>query len=165
MSSKQIYANHVRNFVFGVEDSLVSTVGLLSGIAYASVDKKTILLTGIILIFVEAFSMGVGSFLSETSTEEYLNHKTSGKTIKDAIIMFTSYLLSGFIPLSPYLIFNTKTAFWYSIVVSLGALFILGVVSAKLLKTKILKSASRMLLIGGIAIVAGVIVGRFVKYY
>ena len=55
-------ALYLRNFIFGVEDSLVSTVGLLSGVAVANVDQATIFLTGMVLIFVEAFSMGVGSF-------------------------------------------------------------------------------------------------------
>ena len=55
--------SYYRNFVFGVEDSLVSTVGLLSGISIAGVTNKTIIMTGVILIFVEAVSMGAGSFL------------------------------------------------------------------------------------------------------
>jgi len=52
-----------RNFVFGVEDSLVSTVWLLSGAAAVVVAQETVLPTDFVLIFVEEFSMGVGSFL------------------------------------------------------------------------------------------------------
>ena len=52
------YSLIVRNFTFGVEDSLVSTVALLAGIAIANVETKTIVLTGIVLIFVE----GAGNF-------------------------------------------------------------------------------------------------------
>ena len=57
-----------------MEDSLVSTVGLLSGVAVANVPMTTILLTGLILIFVEAISMAAGSFLSEYSAEGYASH-------------------------------------------------------------------------------------------
>jgi len=71
MKHKNTLAVYVRNFVFGVEDSLVSTVGLLSGIASAGASTATIFLTGTVLIFVEAFSMAVGSYLSEESVEEY----------------------------------------------------------------------------------------------
>ena len=60
----------VRNFIFGAEDSLVSTVGLLAGVASAGIPRKDIIISGVVLIFVEAFSMGVGSFLSERTTEE-----------------------------------------------------------------------------------------------
>ena len=61
------YSMIVRNFTFGVEDSLVSTVGLLAGIAFAGVNAGTVVLTGAVLIFVEGFSMAVGSLLSEQS--------------------------------------------------------------------------------------------------
>jgi VIT1/CCC1 family predicted Fe2+/Mn2+ transporter len=107
---------YLRNFIFGVDDSLVSTVGLLSGVASAGVPKSTVFLTGMVLIFVEAFSMATGSFLSEHSAEEL--ERRSGVTIAGAliasVIMFLSYFLSGFIPLFPYLIFEKAEAFWVS---------------------------------------------------
>ena len=62
---KDSFAHYFSSFIFGVEDSLVSTVGLLSGVAVAGVNRSGIFVTGVILIFVEAFSMGVGNFLSE----------------------------------------------------------------------------------------------------
>ena len=52
----------VRNFIFGVEDSLVSTLGFLAGIAVAGIATRELVTSGIVLILVEAFSMGVGSF-------------------------------------------------------------------------------------------------------
>src|SRR3989338_4103836 len=45
---------YIRNLIFGVEDSLVSTVDLLSGVAAAGVPRSVIFLTGVVLIFVEA---------------------------------------------------------------------------------------------------------------
>ena len=56
---------YLRNFIFGVEDSLVSTVGLLAGVAAGGVSSAVILTTGLVLIEVEGFSMGLGSFLTE----------------------------------------------------------------------------------------------------
>lgn len=157
----------IRNFVFGVEDSLVSTVGLLSGVAAAGVSKQTIFLTGLVLIFVEAFSMGIGSFLSEESVEEYENIKSTknGKTYFAASIMFISYFLSGFIPLFPYLIFTTTTAFIISVALSLLALFILGAISATVYHRNIFKKGIEMLLLGGLAIMAGIVVGFVAKDY
>ena len=40
---------YLRSFIFGVEDSLVSTVGLLSGVAIANASRDTILLTGTVV--------------------------------------------------------------------------------------------------------------------
>jgi VIT1/CCC1 family predicted Fe2+/Mn2+ transporter len=157
-------ASYFRNFIFGVEDSLVSTVGLLSGVAAAAVPTKTILLTGIILVFVEAFSMGVGSLLSEYSAQEY--SKESNKySIKAAGIMFASYFAAGFIPIFPYLIFPIKIAFWASIIFSLVALFTLGLISAKITKNNLLKTGARMLIIGGVAVILGVLVGQIINIF
>jgi VIT1/CCC1 family predicted Fe2+/Mn2+ transporter len=148
----------LRNFIFGVEDSLVSTVGLVSGVAIANLPKSTILLTGVVLIFVEAFSMAVGSFLTEHSVESYLQQTESSMKhpFWGGVVMFFSYFLSGFIPLAPYLFMSVETALIYSILFSLVALFILGVISARLANTSVLRDGLKMTLVGGIAIGIGV---------
>ena len=93
MFKKAPFVSYFRNFIFGVEDSLVSTVGLLSGVAIAGVAKETIFLTGIVLIFVEAFSMAAGSFLSESTAEEYESgsNKVERSSFISGAVMFFSY--------------------------------------------------------------------------
>ena len=81
---------YMRNLIFGAEDSLVSTVGLLSGIAIGGVPKSAIILTGIVLIFVEAFSMGVGSYLSEYSVE-------AARLLISCEIIENAIMIAGFI--------------------------------------------------------------------
>lgn len=158
---------YVRNFIFGVEDSLVSTAGLVSGIAAAGISRSTIVLTGVVLIFVEAFSMAVGSFLSEHSVEDY-THNTgvySRHSIVGGLIMFFSYFVSGFIPLFSYVFVGNEYSFSVSIIASLTALFLLGVISAKLFKTNIWHHGLEMLLIGGAAVGIGITVGRIVNNF
>ena len=156
---------YIRNFIFGAEDSLVSTVGLLSGIASAGISRADIIVSGVVLIFVEAFSMSVGSFLSERATEESesnFNQATSKSGVA-AVIMFISYLVCGLVPLFPYLFNANEQAFWHSNLASLIALFVLGLVSAKILKTNLWKNAIRMLVIGGVAIGLGAVVGMLIS--
>lgn len=157
-------AQRIRNFIFGVEDSLVSTVGVLSGVAIANVDRGTIFLTGIVLIFVEAFSMGVGSYLSESSGEAYVARKDGdlGASLIAAVIMFVAYFCSGFIPLSPYIFIAGGAAMPISIIASFTALFILGAWSGSVTRRNVLKGALRMLLIGGGAIALGIFAGKLV---
>lgn len=163
--SKNVLAEYLRSFIFGIEDSLASTVGLLSGIAIAGVAQETIIMTGAILILVEAFSMAVGDFLSEYSSESYLRQAevSPRRSFTAAIIMFFSYLLAGFIPLFPYFILAPESAIWLSIAFSLLALFSLGIVGAKISHTNVLKSGLRMFLIGGAAIFVGGTVGVFLS--
>lgn len=155
-------ATFLRNFIFGVEDSLVSTVGLVSGVAVAGVDKATIILTGLVLIVVEALSMGVGSLLAESSTQELVFRKRSSLRLPviGGAVMFLSYFVAGFIPLAPYAFFDVGRAFPLSIALSLGALFLLGYVSAVVFKGRPTRSALRMLILGGLAIAAGALIGN-----
>ncbi|MEK7662539.1 MAG: VIT1/CCC1 transporter family protein [Patescibacteria group bacterium] len=162
---KKVSNSSVRNFVFGVEDSLVSTVGLLSGVAAAGMEKSTILLTGVVLIFVEAFSMAVGSFLSDQSAEEYAARADLPimRSLRGALIMFVSYFVSGFIPLVPYIVMIGSQAFWYSIGLSLIALFILGAGGSYLSRVNPFKGGLQMAAIGGAAIGIGVAVGSIIS--
>lgn len=152
----------VRNFIFGVEDGLVSTVGFLSGVAAAGVSRPTLLLTGAVLIFVEAFSMGVGSFLSEHAVEEYAKHGEVSPRRSEwgAFVMFGSYLVAGFIPLAPYLFLLASSAFFVSVFLSLAALFLLGVFSGRLFHINATRKGFEMLFVGGVAIGIGIFVGK-----
>lgn len=152
--SRKLY---VRNFVFGVEDSLVSTVGMLSGVAVAGLPRSSVFISGLVLIFVEAFSMGVGSYLSEDSTED---GKYKSEVIRAALIMFISYFIAGFIPLTPYYVFDVQVALPLSIALSLVSLFILGLTDANLMKKNLIRSGIKMLVLGGLAIAVGITVGN-----
>jgi VIT1/CCC1 family predicted Fe2+/Mn2+ transporter len=165
MRKRETTAAYLRNFIFGLDDSLVSTVGLLAGITIADVEQKAILVTGAVLLFVEAFSMATGSFLSEHSAMDFLERREvpARRSIAASVVMFISYFGAGLIPLSPYVLFPVGTAFWLSITLSLIALFALGATGAAFSKTSAIKSGLRMFAIGGAAILVGVLVGRFTK--
>lgn len=161
MHQKHFAPTSIRNFIFGVEDSLVSTVGLLSGIAVAGVPQSTIVLTGLILIAVEGLSMAVGSFLSEDAAEEAQQHTTSDVIARQgAFVMFFSYIIAGFVPLLPYFFSASGLTLWYSIGLTFIGLVVLGITSSKLFNVPLFKSTSRILVLGGGAIVVGVLVGR-----
>ncbi|MCL4403828.1 VIT1/CCC1 transporter family protein [Patescibacteria group bacterium] len=159
---KQSFASYIRSFTFGVEDSLVSTVGLLAGLDAGGAGRNAIVGTGLIYLFVEAFSMAVGSFLSEHSGAEYLEEGGKAavrRSFKDGAIMFLSFAVAGFIPLFPYLIADPSAGLVISIALSLVTLFVLGAVNAKFTRTGLWKKGLEMLLLGGVAIGVGVAIG------
>ncbi len=153
---------YLKNFLFGVEDSLVSTVGLLAGVAAANATNATIITTGLVLIVVEGFSMGIGSFLTEETAEEMAGEATQdGLAIKGGLTMLISYIFAGFIPLSPYLFFETATAMPLSIVASLCGLFALGFGTATYFnRPNPLYRALKTMLLGGLAVGIGVMIGK-----
>jgi VIT1/CCC1 family predicted Fe2+/Mn2+ transporter len=153
--------NHIRSFVLGVEDSLVSTVGLVSGIAAVGSTRATIILTGVILIFVEAFSMAVGELLADTTVKEFQEHQDVPlwRARISAVVMLVSYICSGFLVLSPYFFLTSSVAFYSSIAISLCALFVLGIATAELSRIHPMRKALTMAFVGGAAIMIGVTAG------
>ena len=162
---KNISAGYLRAFIFGVEDSLVSTVGLLSGIVIAGVSKPAIIATGMVLILVEGFSMAVGNFLSEYSAESYAARAEVPyrRSIIAGLIMFFSYVVSGLVPLFPYIAAPVDSALRISVALSLLALFALGVIGAKVSNIRIIANGLRVAVVGGAAILIGIIAGNLLK--
>ena len=154
---------YLRSIIFGINDSLVSTVGFLAGISVAGVPRNIIILTGIVYALVEAFSMAMGDFLSEESAQEYTSHSnvSDRPSIISAILIFVSFLLTSLIPLVPYIIFISSVALIMSVTLSVISLFIVGMISARFSRLPMLWRGARMALLGGAAIAMGVAIGIF----
>jgi len=56
--------SRIREFVFGIQDGLISTVGLLAGIQGAIENNIVVIITGLTAMFSGAISMAAGSYLS-----------------------------------------------------------------------------------------------------
>lgn len=156
-------ALYVRNIIFGVEDSVVSTVGLLSGIAASGqVGHAAILLTGFVYILVEGLSMAIGSYISEESVQEYMRdlQPTERVPVVGAIVMFISFVVAGFVPIIPYLITTGTLALTLSIVLSLVLLGVVAYIHARVVRLPVLGRVLRIVLLGGAAIGLGIVVGR-----
>ena len=59
-----------REFVFGIQDGLISTVGLLSGVSVATQSRLTVVITGIAAAITGGLSMATGSYLSSRTEKE-----------------------------------------------------------------------------------------------
>lgn len=154
-------SSFLRSFVFGVEDSLVSTIGLVAGITVSGLAHSRIILVSIILVCVEAFSMAVGSLLSEHSAEEFETRKVRpiAGSSGAALIMFVSYFISGAIILVPFFFLDSFSALNTSIIIALLMLYLLGSFSARISNIKPFFRGMTTLLIGGGAVLIGLIVG------
>jgi vacuolar iron transporter family protein len=66
---------NLRAAVFGVNDGLISNASLIMGVAGASADHATILLTGIAGLVAGAFSMAAGEYVSVRSQREMYEYQ------------------------------------------------------------------------------------------
>jgi vacuolar iron transporter family protein len=60
----------IREFVFGIQDGLIRTVGLLAGIQGATENTLVVIIAGLTAMFSGAISMAAGSYLSSLAQKE-----------------------------------------------------------------------------------------------
>ncbi len=59
-----------REFVFGIQDGLISNLGLLSGVSAATQNRLTVVITGVAAAVTGALSMATGSYLASRTEKE-----------------------------------------------------------------------------------------------
>lgn len=156
--------DYLRSSLFGVEDALVSTTGMIVGLIAASPSKEFILLASLITVAVEASSMGAGEFLSERAVHELEKDQlTTMNFITGGIIMLISYLLAGLVPVLPIMFFPLPEAGFVSVISAFAGLFVLGFVKGKIVKINRTRSGLEMLFVGGIAAAIGIAVGLLLR--
>lgn len=164
---KMADAENLRSAIFGIEDALVSTTGTVVGITAGVSDKKLVLLAAIVVVAVEAVSMGVGQFLSAETLSEAEKHSETGKTVRNivngSLIMFFSYFLAGLVPIVPVFFLPFPVSILVSLVLALGGLFLLGYIKGKIVAVSPLKSALKILVLGGVAALVGMVVGYYLR--
>jgi vacuolar iron transporter family protein len=160
----QIHEDYLRSIVFGFQDGLVSTTGVVAGISAGVENPAIIVLAAFVAVSVEASSMAAGQYTSEKAVHEMDKEgKHKDNLILGAILMFFSYLFAGLIPITPILLFDKPVSNFLSIGAALAALFMLGFIKGKVVKNNALRSATELFLIGGTATAIGLAVGVFLK--
>lgn len=162
--AKEVHEDYLRSIIFGFQDALVSTTGVIVGVAAGTSDKNLVILAGVVTITVEALSMGVGQYMSEKAVHQM--DRTGRHTDNLYIVgglMFLSYFLGGLVPLTPIITLPLPISSTLSILFALTGLLILGYLKAKLVKVNPWHSAFEMFLLGGATTAIGLIVGNFLK--
>src|SRR5262245_45928708 len=72
----------IREFVFGIQDGLISTVGLLAGVQGATQSSVVVIITGLTAMFSGAISMAAGSYLSSSAEKDIFD-----KELRDAEVL------------------------------------------------------------------------------
>jgi VIT1/CCC1 family predicted Fe2+/Mn2+ transporter len=67
--------SRIREFVFGIQDGLISTVGLLAGVQGAIENNTVVIITGLTAMFSGAISMAAGSYLSSGAQKEIFDRE------------------------------------------------------------------------------------------
>ncbi|MHB8481286.1 MAG: VIT1/CCC1 transporter family protein [Nitrospiria bacterium] len=71
----------IRELVFGVQDGLISSVGLVGGMQGATADSRMVLLAGLSAVVAGAVSMGAGSYLSSKAAKEVIEKEIADEAV------------------------------------------------------------------------------------
>lgn len=166
-------AESMREIVFGLEDSFVSTLGTVTGIAAGAGSTYVVVLSGLVLIAVEAVSMSAGSYLSnksamEAELEVLAEEKVQRRGLdphlfRSSAVMGVFYLLGGMVPIFPYFFLPIRSAYAPSIILTAICLFILGAWTASFAKRSAWRGGAQMVLISLGAAAIGFGIGRLVS--
>lgn len=163
-----LHEDYLRSLMFGLQDGIVSTTGVVVGISTGVSDKAIIVLAAIVAVMVEASSMAAGQYSSEKAVHQMC--KTGKNKIAHtdslyvgALIMFAAYLIGGAFSIIPTIIFDQPIARNIAIASSFVGLFVIGYLRGYLIEHRPLRSAFELFAIGSITTVVGIIVGNLLK--
>lgn len=159
----KINPDYLRSIVFGLQDGLVSTTGVVVGVSVAMANRQFILISAFITIAVEALSMASGQYLSEKSVHDLPDSRHRDNLFLGSLFMFFSYIVGGVVPIIPIILGLSSSNPFLSIYYAFVGLFILGFAKARIFGGKILRSSIEMLFVGGISVIIGLTIGSLFK--
>ena len=168
-----VFGQFIRDIVFGTNDALLTNIGIVTGFTASLVSNRLIILAVVVDIFTSAFAMAIGTYLSRTSEDDYFGmslekdtklsvDKALANPYVAAVVMWVVYVVSGFIPLLPFL-FGLEPTDAAKLAVALGAatFIVVGIFKGKVTRTSVRKSALQFFLLGGVAALIGYGIGTF----
>lgn len=161
---RRVITGSLREIIFGLEDGLVSTLGVVTGIASGTANQRIVILSGFILVIVEALSMAAGTYLSnkaEADQERLRRHRNHhASPALGGLVMGVAYIAGGAVPLSPYLFTTLSLGLQISIVLTVVTLFMIGIFKGVITKTPAVRSGFEMAVVSISAAMVGYLIGE-----
>ncbi|MBI2797821.1 VIT1/CCC1 transporter family protein [Candidatus Saccharibacteria bacterium] len=158
-----VSGEYVRSSFFGFEDSLVSTTGVLAGMAVGTSDKAALLLSAVVVIAVQSISGSASEFISAQIDDDIEHSKHPANPYLSALVIAIAYVVAGFLPLLPYLFLPHPHAIYASVGLALVALALLGVYKGVITHKSALRASLEVIVIGGLSAAVGIIAGIVFK--
>ncbi len=160
----KIHEDYLRSALFGLQDGLVSTTGVVVGISTGTSDKAFVILAAFVAVSVEASSMAAGQYSSEKAVHQMDKEgKHTDSLLLGALIMFFAYFIAGMVPVLPILLFDLTKATTFSVTFAFIGLFLVGLLKGYVVKYKPIRSAAELFIIGSVATLIGLAVGHYLK--
>jgi len=161
---KLIHEDYMRSLMFGLQDGIVSTTGVVVGISIGVEDKAIVILAAFVAVMVEATSMAAGQYSSEKAVHQMdKTGKHTDSLIMGALIMFVAYLIGGMFSIIPTVLLNQPIARIVAVISAFSGLFLIGYLKGLFIEGSTIRSAVELFVIGGVATTIGLVVGILLK--
>src|SRR5208283_5009063 len=132
---------NLRDVMLGLNDGLVASFAVTSGVAGAFTDSRVVMMAGLAEMLGGAVSMGLAAFISARShitgdpdrwadvmmrEELGFNEENFESPLKSAMVVGASYLIGATVPVAPYLFIAPPTGIALSAIITVLVLFAVG---------------------------------------
>jgi len=163
---------HFEDFIYGAIDGSVTTFAVVSRATGASLSSAIVLILGFANLLADGFAMATGNYEATKTHNEYVGRQKESliednrRPLDTATSTFFGFNAIGLIPLLPFIIFfisgvtlSIENSFFYSVVFTAGAFFLIGIIKGKMVKKSLLKTGAHTLAVGGMAASVAYVVG------
>lgn len=161
-----------REFILGGQDGIVNVLGLVLGVAGATLSSNIVIISGLVATVAESVSMAAVAYTSSKAAKDYyhsIKHKIHfaefENPLKSAWTVGMATIIGSLIPLAPFFFFSVKNGIIISLILSGIVLFVVGALKAKLSIGSWKRSGLELMIIGLIAALVGYGVGLLLKGY
>ena len=164
----KIQDSYLKGAVLGASDGIVTTFAVVAGVVGAGFATEIIIVLGIANMVADGISMAIGDYLGERSISK-MHHRTQQMVGKTSIITFLAFIVAGTLPLLPYILmlfgasFSADKQFLFSVVATLGAMFVVGSLRTYVIKGSWFKNGLEMLFVGSIAAIVAYGLGAYIE--
>lgn len=161
---------HIKEFVYGATDGVVTTFAIIAGTIGAGLDPFVVLALGISNVLADGFSMAASNYLSERS--EHVDVEEMPNDFQDALAAslatFISFVAVGIVPVIPYIVgifldIGYSLQFIIAIIATSACFVFIGAMRGWVTGRNMIKTSAETLIIGGVAATIAYVVGNLVE--
>ncbi|MBO4480505.1 MAG: VIT1/CCC1 transporter family protein [Alphaproteobacteria bacterium] len=147
------------SIILGMHDAIVSTIGLITGLVFASASAHVVLLTGIIASCSAALSMAASQYLAK-------HENNSEIAIWHGMSTGIAYLFTASMLLIPFLLINNPfIAITMTYITAIAIIFFFNFIKSKLCGTQFWSCLARMLIICAAVTSIAFLIGEGAKLF
>ena len=171
---RRAWRPYVRDIIYAANDGIVTTFAVIAGSQGASLPAVAVLALGFANLAADGLAMGMGNYLgvkseAAASARDLGNHfqemSATRNAAKHGAVTWASFVLSGFVPLIPYLVARDTEYSTFVVATILAAvqLFLIGASHVLMTGRKWWVGGGEMLLVGSLAGSAAYLAGFLVE--